>query len=172
VTVWQYGQEKVKMVKTFLATWAPAGGLLRVVIVREEHGWLAFACTDPKATASAILEAAADRSAIEQTFHAVKEVHGAGQQQVRNLYANIGAWHVVLWLYTLIEWWSWAQPDRQLCDRSASPWDEEERRPSHADKRKALQRASLQEEFSRSGLLDRLSPKIRGLVNQLVNWGA
>jgi len=32
-------------------------------------------------------------------------------------------------------------------DRSASPWDSEPRRPSHADKRKALQREILQAEI-------------------------
>jgi hypothetical protein len=32
-------------------------------------------------------------------------------------------------------------------DRSASPWDSEPRRPSHQDKRKALQREVLQGEI-------------------------
>jgi hypothetical protein len=43
----QYGRRVTKAVKTFLATWRPAGGPIRVVLVREEHGWVAFFCTDP-----------------------------------------------------------------------------------------------------------------------------
>jgi hypothetical protein len=30
-----------------------------------------------------------------------------------------------------------------LVDRSGSPWDRQERRPSHADKRRAVQRRAL-----------------------------
>src|SRR6266542_3008506 len=37
----QYRQPVCKTVKTFLATWKPAGGLIRVVLVQEEHRWLA-----------------------------------------------------------------------------------------------------------------------------------
>src|SRR6266540_1276588 len=38
----QYRQPVCKTVKTFLATWKPAGGLIRVVLVQEEHRWLAY----------------------------------------------------------------------------------------------------------------------------------
>ena len=37
--------------------------MIRVVLVQEEDGWLAFFCTDPEATAEEILEAMADRGA-------------------------------------------------------------------------------------------------------------
>ena len=37
--------------------------------------------------------------------------------------------------------------EEALVDRSRCPWDTEERRPSHADKRKALQRLILREEI-------------------------
>ena len=63
----QYGEKVVKEVKEFLATWRPAGGIIRVVIVREEHGWLAYFCSNASATAAEILEAMADRGAIEKT---------------------------------------------------------------------------------------------------------
>jgi hypothetical protein len=114
-----------------------------VVLVREQRGWLAFFCTDPAGTAAQVLEAMADRGALEQTFKDVKEVGGAGQQQMRNLYACIGAWAVNLTLYSVMEAWAWARPEADLVDRSAAPWDEEARRPSHADKRKSLQREIL-----------------------------
>ena len=80
-----YGERLTKTIKTFEATWQPVGGRIRVVIVREEDGWLAFFCIDPTLSAVAILEAMADRGAIEQTFQDIKEVWGAGQQQVRNV---------------------------------------------------------------------------------------
>jgi hypothetical protein len=143
----QYGRKVTKQVKSFEATWPPAGGRIRVVIVRAEHGWLAFFCTDPGATAAEVLEAMADRGALEQVFKDVKEVWGAGQQQVRNVYACLGAWAVNLTLYSVVEAWAWSRPEAELRDRSASPWDEEDRRPSHADKRKSLQREILRAEI-------------------------
>jgi hypothetical protein len=142
-----YGVTVRKTYKTFLATWKPAGGVIRVVLVKEEEGWLAFFCTDPNATAADILEMVADRNSLEQTFKDVKEVCGAGQQQVRNIHATVGAWHMNLWAYTLTELWAWEKPEEELVDRSRSPWDHEPRRPSHADRRKALLRQALQEEF-------------------------
>jgi hypothetical protein len=48
-----------------------------------------FFSTDPNATAVEILEAFARRAAIEQTFHDVKEVWGAGQEQVRDIWTNL-----------------------------------------------------------------------------------
>jgi hypothetical protein len=143
----QYGRKVTKTIKTFLATWRPAAGCIRVVIVREPEGWLAFFCTDPEATAAEVLEAMADRGAIEQMFKDLKEVWGAGQQQVRNVYASIGAMAVNLTLYSAVEAWAWSRAEGELVDRSRSPWDGEDRRPSHADKRKALQREILRAEI-------------------------
>jgi DDE superfamily endonuclease len=143
----QYGRAVVKAVKTFVATWRPAGGRIRVVIVREPDGWLPYFCTKPEATAAEVLEAMADRGAIEQTFKDVKEVWGAGQQQVRNVYACVGAFVVNLLGYSIVEAWAWERAEEALVDRSRSPWDAEERRPSHADKRKALQGEILREEI-------------------------
>jgi len=143
----QYGERVVKTIKTFEATWRPAGGRIRVVIVREDDGWLAYFCTEPTMSVVAILEAMADRGAIEQLFKDVKEVWGAGQQQVRNVYASRGAFMVNLVLYSVVEVWAWACDEAALVERSRCPWDSEERRPSHADKRKALQRLILREEI-------------------------
>jgi hypothetical protein len=143
----QYGRRVTKTIKTFLATWRPAGGLIRVVLVQEEDGWVAFFCTKAEATAAEILEAAADRGAIEQTFKDVKEVWGAGQQQVRNVHSNEGCFNLNLWLYSLTEAWAWGEAEGDLVRRDACPWDSEPRRPSHQDKRKALQREVLQAEI-------------------------
>jgi hypothetical protein len=163
-----YGQRQTKTVKTFLATWRPVGGVLRVVLVREEHTWLAFFGTDPNATVVQILEAVADRAAIEQDFHDLKEVEGLGQQQVRNVWANLGAFHLNLWVHTLVELWAWDQPKTTLCDRTASPWDDPERRPSHADRRKALQRCCIHQEITRAAHRQPLSPKTQRLLQSLV----
>ncbi len=112
-----------------------------MVIVREEDGWLAFFCTDPAVSAAALLETMADRGAIEQTFKDIKEVWGAGQQQVRNVYASIGAFAVNLTLSSVVE--AWARSEEELVDRCQSAWAREEGRTSQADKRKALQREIL-----------------------------
>ena len=61
--------------------------------------------------------------------------------------ANVGAFHLNLWMMTLTELWAWDQPDDVLVDRSDRPWDHKPRRPSHADRRKSLLRHVLQEEF-------------------------
>jgi hypothetical protein len=158
-----------KTYKTFLATYRPAGGVIRVVIVKETHGWFAWFCTDATATVRDILEAVADRAAIEQVFHDVKEVHGAGQQQLRHLWANVGAWHLLLWLYTLIELWAWHRSESELVDRSHRPWDAEPRRPSHADKRNALRRACLRHTFSARRAAAHLTRKTRRLLHSLVS---
>jgi hypothetical protein len=163
-----YGHKTTKTIKTFLATYPPADGLIRVVLVQEESGWVAFFCTDANASVEQILKAVADRSAIEQDFHNVKEVHGAGQQQVRNLWSNVGAFNLNLWLHTLIELWAWTQPASKIRDRSASPWDDPERRPSHADRRNALRRECLRQTFSASEALASWSLKSRRLVDAVV----
>ena len=163
-----YGKTVAKTFKTFLATYAPVGGLLRVVLVREDDGWRAFFCTDAAATVAQVLEAVADRAAIEQDFHDLKEVHGAGQQQVRHYWANIAVYHLNLWLHTLIELWAWGQSHRQLCDRSQSPWDNPERRPSHADRRNALRRSCLGAAIQAAGRRRPLAPKFKALFRRLL----
>jgi DDE superfamily endonuclease len=143
----QYGKKVFKKYKTFLATYRPAYGLIRVVIVQESEGPQFFFCTQGDARIEDILEALSDRSAIEQDFHDLKEVWGIGQQQVRYLWANIGAFHLNLWMHTLLELWAWNKPKNEICDRRESPWDAPARRPSHADRRKALRRIILQHEY-------------------------
>lgn len=162
-----YGKAVRKKYKTFLATYEPVGGVIRVVLVKEEHGWFAYFCTKADASVAEILEAVADRAAIEQNFHDVKEVQGAGKQQVRNYWANIGAYHITLWWHTLIELWAWNKPQKALSDRSASPWDDATRRPSHADRRNALRRECIANEFRRVGAIGTIPRKIRCLWKRL-----
>lgn len=142
-----YGETVTKTCKTFLATYRPVGGVVRVVLVKEDHGWFAFFCTQPEAGVVTILEAFADRATIEQDFHDVKEVWGSGQQQVRNIWTNVAVYNLNLWMHTLVELWAWDQDHAQLCDRSDSPWDDKNRRPSHANRRKALRQRMMKHEL-------------------------
>ena len=164
-----YGVEQVKRYKTFLATYRPAGGLIRVVVVKEDDGsWRAYFCTRAEATVAEVLEAVADRSALEQVYHDVKEVHGVGQAQTRNYWTNVGVFHLQVWLHTLIELWAWHKPAQELVDRQASPWDDQERRPSHADRRNALRRECLQQEFHAATAAGPESRKIQSLWRRLI----
>jgi hypothetical protein len=118
--------------------------------MHSAHEWcgrVAFFCTDTSATVADIQTTVADRFALEITFRDCKEIVGAGQQQVRFFWANVGAFHICLWTFTMTEAWAWGRRAGELVDRSASPWDDAERRPSHADKRRAWRRVLLREEI-------------------------
>ena len=142
------GVEVTRQYKTFQATTHLISGMIRVVIVRfEDGGWAPYFCTDASASVRDILETAAARWAIEEHFHDVKEVWGAGQQQVRNVWSNIGCWHLNQWMYTLVELVSWDVPKSDLSDRADRPWDNTDRRPSHADRRRRISREMLGEKF-------------------------
>lgn len=167
-----YGKEQRKKHKTFLATYQPADGVIRVVLVKESKGWVAFFCTDAAASVAQILEAVADRAALEQVFHDIKEVHGAGQQQLRNYWANVAAFNMNLWLHTLIELWAWDRPHEELADRRASPWDDATRRPSHADRRNALRRRCVQEELTRIEVGGPTAANLNHLCELLVSMAA
>jgi hypothetical protein len=164
-----YGVELTKKYKSFLGTYPPAGGLIRVVLVQEEdNSWRAYFCTQAEATVKEILEAVADRSALEQVFHDIKEVHGVGQAQTRNYWTNVAVYHVKLWWHTLIELWAWYRPAKELVNRKQSPWDDPERRPSHADKRNALRRKCLEEEFQAAQAHGPASSKMVSLWSRVV----
>lgn len=142
------GSLVTRQYKSFQATSRLVRGVIRVVLVRfEDHGWAAYFCTDPTATVLDVLTAVADRWALEECFHDLKEVWGAGQQQVRNLWSNIGCWHLHLWMMTLVELCCWDRDRAALVDRRQRPWDNADRRPSHADRRRAIRREMLEQQF-------------------------
>jgi DDE superfamily endonuclease len=167
-----YGQRTVKTCKTFLATYRPALGVIRVVLVKQEHGWFALFCTHPNASVEEILEAFADRATIEQDFHDVKEVWGAGQQQVRNIWTNVAVFQLCLWMHTLVELWAWNRNHDELVDRTDSPWDDPKRRASHANRRKALRQQIIQHELSTITAAQRLPRKIIQLAQRLMALAA
>ena len=105
-------------------------------------------------------------------FKDVKEVWGAGQQQVRNVYSNEGCFNLNLWMYSLVEAWAWDKAEEELVDRSASPWDKEPRRPSHNDKRKALQREVLLAEIEEALAGRPTKERLRELAERLLEMAA
>lgn len=134
--------------KSFLATSRVVGGVIRVVIVEYRRGqWAAYMSTDAQMTAEQIMTAVADRWSIEEAFHDVKEVWGAGEQQVRNIWSNIGCWNLCTWLLTLTDLSSWDDTADQLVDRSDRPWDNALRRPSRADRRRRIAREMLEKDI-------------------------
>lgn len=142
------GVEITRRCKTFLATTRLTGGVVRVVLLEHERGhWAAYFSTDPELDAKSILETGAERWGIEETFHDLKEVWGAGQQQVRNVWSSIGCWHLNTWLYSVVELTCWDRSAEELVDRSDRSWDNPDRRPSHADRRRKLLREMLEKQF-------------------------
>jgi hypothetical protein len=163
------GQVVTRRVKTFLATWRPAGGVVRVVILREDDGsWRAFLCTEAGADVAEIVQAVLDRWSIEQDFHDLKEVEQIEGVQLRRVWSNVGAFNLSLWVHTLTEVWAWGRSAEALSDRSDRPWDDGDRRPSHSDRRKALQREMLEEEYRRACGPDRLPEKFHRLFQGVV----
>jgi len=168
-----YGKPTEKRYKTFEATWRPAGGAIRVVVVDEPKGWVAFFCTDPNATVADVLGLVADRFSLETAFRDVKAVVGAGQQQVRHLWASVGAFHVCLWTFVLTEAWAWNRSAEELvAHRSTSPWDDKPRRPSHADKRRAWRRELLAEDIDAVLRVGADTEQIRDLAERLLDLAA
>ena len=133
--------EGTRQYKTFLATSRLISGEIRVVIVCfEDDGWAPYFCTDTSAEVCDTLETVAARWAIEEHFHDTKEVWGAGQQQVRNVWSNLGCWHRNQWMYTLVELCCWGVDKSELSDRSDRPWD-------NADRRRSISREMLGKQF-------------------------
>jgi hypothetical protein len=164
------GVEVTRQYKTFLATSELVSGVIRVVIVGFKDGsWAPYFSTNPEVSVRDILETIAARWSVEEHFHDVKEIWGAGQQQVRNIWSNIGCWHLNQWMYTLVELSSWDVPKSDLTDRSDRPWDNAARRPSHADRRRAIAMEMLEKRFL-AGLPETPNPsKFRRLLEDILS---
>jgi hypothetical protein len=109
---------------------------------------------------------------IEEHFHDVKEIWGAGQQQVRNVYSSIGFWHLCGCVYAMVELECWDESAERLVDRSDRPWDNPMRRPSHADRRRRLAREMLRESFLSDLQTGTDERKIRQRFEQLIALAA
>ena len=72
----------------------------------------------------------------------------------------------------MTEAWAWARGEDQLVDRRESPWDDPNRRPSHADKRRAWRRELLADEIRgvlRPGVTEE---EIRAVAERLIALAA
>ena len=81
ITCTVYGKRATKTYKTFLATYAPVGGVIQVVLVKEDHGWYAFFCTDPSASEGGV---------GQRTAAGAKHLEQPGRVQSESLDAYVG----------------------------------------------------------------------------------
>src|SRR3954467_7881874 len=110
---------------------------------------------------------------IEIAFRDVKDVVGAGQQQVRFVRASVGAFHMCLWTFTMTEAWAWSRGEKELAGHpSASPWGDGARRPSHADKRRAWRRELLGNEIQAVLRLGASEQELQAVAERMLNLAA
>ena len=168
-----YGEATEKTYETFVATWRPAGGALRVVLAEEPDGWVAFFCTDTAAAAADIRGCVANRFPSGMAFRDCKDIVGAGRRQVRRVRASVGACRVCVWTFATTEAWAWGRDtDGLVGHRAASPWDDGARRPRHADERRAWRRELLAAEVRavlRPGLTE---PEVQAAAERLPDLAA
>ena len=145
----QYGRVVTKQVKSFIATSRLTRGKpIKVVLVKEdEKTWLPLMSSDAGMSVLEILESYAVRFGIEEMFKDLKEVWGWGKQELRKLESNEAATTMNMLLFGMTELATWECSQEELVDRQDSPWDDGERRPSHADRRNFLRRAMIAKDF-------------------------
>jgi hypothetical protein len=72
----------------------------------------------------------------------------------------------------MTEAWAWGRSEDALADRSASPWDDPNRRPSHADKRRAWRRELLGGEIRAALRAATTEAEIQAAAERLIQWAA
>ena len=105
-------------------------------------------------------------------FKDLKEVWGWGKQEVRLLERNEAATAMNMLLYSMTELATWDRPKEELVDRSYRPWDDAERRPSHADRRNFLRRAILLHELNTAMDWNFIPSKIIALLKRAMQLAA
>ena len=116
--------------KPFWRPTPPAGGVIRVVLVKEDHGWYAFFSTDPNVSAKEIIEAFADRATIEQDFP--RREGSVGQRPTaspQHLEQSGSVQLESVDTYAGRNYGRGTKSHEELCDRSDSPWGQ---RPASA----------------------------------------
>jgi hypothetical protein len=170
----QYGQVVQKRVKSFVAaSKLTRGEPIRVVLVKEdEKTCVSLMSTEASMEVKEILEAYGVRFGIEEVFKDLKDVWGWGKQEVRLLETNEAVTTLNMLSFGLTELATWDRTFEELVDRSASPWDDPDRRPSHADRRNFLRCAMLEKELN--AVLGSMSipRKIIPLLTRLIQWAA
>jgi len=72
----------------------------------------------------------------------------------------------------LVEVYCWDVHKSELSDRSDRPWDNEDRRPSHADRRRSISREKLGKQFLAALPRGRNHRKLRTLFEDLIALAA
>ena len=75
-------------------------------------------------------------------------------------------------MHTLVELWAWHRTGGPLIDRSDSPWDDPDRRPLHADRRKAPRAQIMLNDLLTITATWSLPRKIIQLTRNLMNLAA
>jgi hypothetical protein len=76
------------------------------------------------------------------------------------------------WVYTLVELCCWDEPKSQLSDRKDRPWDNPQRRPSHADRRRSIAREMLQKPILAALPRTLNHPRFRILLDHIIALAA
>jgi len=105
-------------------------------------------------------------------FKDLKEVWGWGKQELRKLESNEAATVMNMLLFGMTELATWDRSHGELVDRSDSPWDDVERRPSHADRRNFLRRAMVAKELNDTLQWNAIPAKIRNALKKLMRLAA
>ena len=136
-------------------------------LVQHEGSWGMFISTDLNHDEQFILEQYSRRFSIEEMFKDLKEVCGLGKQQVRNFNSVKATTDLTLMSYTLVEFWSWDKSASELT-QNRGIWDDPNRRPSHKNKRQAMQFELLWQDFSAVYARDLNPKKMRQLKNNML----
>ena len=115
-----------------------------------------------------VLECYGVRFGIEEMFKDLKDVWGWGKQEVRLLERNESVTALNMLSFGLAELSTWDRSFSELVDRRASPWDDPERRPSHADRRNFLRRAMLENELNAAlgamSIPQKITPRLKRII--------
>jgi hypothetical protein len=170
----QYGQVVTKRIKWFVATSKLTKGKpIKVVLVKEDDGtWVPLLSTDANMEVREILESYGVRFGIEEVFKDLMEIWGWGKQELRLLESNEAATSMNMLLYGMVELSTWDRSSEELVDRRCRPWDDTDRRPSHADRRQYLRDGILVNEFNAALDLAFMPPKIIPLLKRLLQLAA
>jgi len=138
----------------------------------DEKVWVPRMSTNAEQSAVEILESYGVRFGIEEVFKDLKEVWGWGKQEVRLLESNEAATTMNMVLYTMVELTTWDRTHKEIVDRNNAPWDNPNRRPSHADRRNFIRLAILTNEFNLACNANSITTKLKNTLKRLLNVAA
>ena len=165
-----YGKKEKKKYKTFVAVselthWQP----VRIVLIKEnDKTWVPLMCTNIALSAKEIIESYGVRFGIEEVFKDLKDNYGWGKQEVRNLWSVIATTAMNMLMYNITELCCWDIPATEIVDRTQSPWDNPERRPSHRNKRNYLKIKVIEEQLKALLLSNQNPQKIFEEIKNLI----